>query len=83
MSALRPERYTFFERLQAEGRLLASGWLSGGDLGDGLLVLDAAHEAQARELLAPDPYAREGYVVEMHVAPWNPSVGTWIGSSTS
>lgn len=77
-AAVRPERYAWFQRLTADGSLLASGQLLDASLGDGLLILRAADEASARTVLAEDPYARAGFVKRVDLAAWNPTIGTWL-----
>lgn len=78
LAAARPARYRYFAGLEASGALLASGQLTGGDLGEGMLVLKADDEAAARALLADDPFMLHGYVSRLEIAPWNPTTGRWV-----
>ncbi|MDO4919142.1 YciI family protein [Kocuria sp.] len=78
MSSLRPARYAYFQGLEEEGTLLASGQLLDGPFGDGMLVLEAPDEAAARRILAEDPFAREGLVGRLDLAAWHPSTGAWL-----
>lgn len=78
LAQLRPERYEYFAGLEADGHLLASGQLVTGELGDGLLVIEAASEDAARGLLDLDPFMRDGYVARLEVAAWNPTTGSWV-----
>lgn len=78
LNDLRPSRYIYFQNLDREGVLCASGQLD-GELGEGMLVLDAADRAAAESLLDDDPFVRAGVVTERQIARWNPTVGTWVG----
>lgn len=80
LARLRPERYTFFQELEARGVLLASGQLMEPALGDGMLILRAADVEAATTLLEGDPYLREGLVANRLIAAWNPTMGTWVSS---
>lgn len=77
---LRPQRYEFFARLEQQGHLLASGQLTGGNLADGLLVLQAPDASAAASMLDADPFVIEGLVDQRVIAPWNPTTGVWIGN---
>lgn len=77
---LRPQRHEFFATLERQGHLLASGQLTGGNLADGLLVLQAPDASTAATLLDADPFVTEGLVDQRVIAPWNPTTGAWIGN---
>lgn len=81
LARVRPARYTFFDRLTADGALLASGQLLDGPLGDGMLVLEAADRASAERLLDDDPFVHGGLVAERIIAPWRPTAGAWVAAS--
>lgn len=78
LSKLRPERYKYFEQIQSQGNLLASGQLVTGELGDGLLIIKASSQKEAYRLLEDDPFKREGYVSRLDIAAWNPTMGDWV-----
>jgi uncharacterized protein YciI len=46
--------------LERQGKLFASGPFGNGTSGDGLTVLRAADEAEAREIMAKDPFIIHG-----------------------
>lgn len=75
-AGLRPERYAYFQRLQADGRLLASGQLTGQDMPQGLLLLTAASVDDAATLLDEDPFARAGLVARRRIGQWHATLGT-------
>jgi len=78
LARLRPERYAFFQRLDADGVLLASGQVLDGDLGDGILVLRASSVADAEALLDGDPLVTAGLVTQRRIAQWHPTIGAWV-----
>lgn len=66
--AVRPEHRKYVADLFAQGRIRMSGPLQ-GDAG-AVLVYEAPSEAEARELVARDPYTREGVVREVSLREW-------------
>jgi uncharacterized protein YciI len=65
-------------------RLLAAGPLAEpGSTGHGasLFIYDVATEAEARVLLAADPYFTAGIYGELRVEPWWPAAGRWLGGT--
>lgn len=67
--AVRPEHREYVHRLFEEGRIRMSGPLA--DETGAVLVYDAPDIDAARELIAADPYAREGVVREASLREWN------------
>ena len=68
--AVRPEHRAYLAQLLAEGKLHASGpW---ADDSGALIIYEAADEAEARGLLAGDPYSREpGVLADVQLRGWN------------
>lgn len=68
--ATRPRHREYLGQLLAEGKLHESGpWVD--DTG-ALLVYEAADEAEARALLAADPYSQtEGIIAGVEIKEWN------------
>ena len=67
--AARPDHRAYLERLLAEGKLYESGpW---GDETGALIVYEAADEAEARALMAADPYTAAGAVATAELKEWN------------
>lgn len=81
LSARRPARYAWFQELEASGRLLASGQLSGEGMPRGLLLLEAADAGEAARLLDDDPFEVEGVVTQRLIGRWHATLGTWAGRS--
>lgn len=67
--AVRPEHRTYVEQLFNQGSIRMSGPLA-DDTG-AVLVYAAADIDAARELVAADPYVREGVVREVSLREWN------------
>ncbi len=67
--AVRPEHREYVHRLFADGHIRMSGPLA-DDTG-AVLVYAAADLDAARELIAADPYVREGVVSEVSLREWN------------
>jgi uncharacterized protein YciI len=67
--AVRPEHREYATALFERGAIRMSGPLA-GDAG-AVIVYDAPDEATARELVAQDPYVREGVVREVSLREWN------------
>lgn len=77
-ASVRPRRYAFFQRIEQQRALLASGQLLDGDLGEGLLVLRAADAAAVATMLDEDPFVQEGLVDQRRIVGWNPTTGAWV-----
>ena len=78
LDAERPPRLAWFQRLEADGCLLASGQLLGTAAMSGMLVLEADDRVAAERILDADPYAVVGLVAERTIEQWRPTVGTWL-----
>ena len=68
--AVRPRHRAYLESLLAGGKLHESGpW---ADDSGALIVYEAADEAEARALLAADPYSQaEGVLADVQLREWN------------
>ncbi|HCX85080.1 MAG TPA: hypothetical protein DHV14_08100 [Micrococcales bacterium] len=73
--AVRPEHRAFLRALHETGALLASGPFEGG--ASALLVVVAADDAAARDLLTGDPFAAAGLLADVRVRPWSPVIGVF------
>lgn len=80
LSALRPARSSFFQRLEQGGHLRASGQLTGEAMPQGLLVLEAADATEAARLLDADPFIEEGLVTRRLIGQWHATAGTWLST---
>jgi len=65
----RPAHREYLTDLQKAGRLVISGPFT--DDSGGLLVYEAETAEQAEELIAADPFARQGVFLSWVVRPWN------------
>ncbi len=72
--AIRPEHLEYLDGL-GDKLLLAGPFLN--DKGEGvgsILLLEAASLAEAREVFARDPYARNGLFDQVTIKPWKVSI---------
>ena len=76
--AVRPEHRAYLARLRAEGALHVSGPFVGGEPG-AMLIFEAPDAERLAELLAADPFAREGLVAHTDVREWSVVVGELKG----
>jgi len=78
LDEVRPEHRAFLAGLYAAGSLLASGPLAddGGAPG-ALLIVAAASDLQAAELLDADPFARDGLIAARVIRAWVQVYGPW------
>ena len=67
--AARPRHRAYLEELLAAGKLHASGPFA--DDSGALIIYEAADEAEARDLLANDPYTAAGVVTAVQIKEWN------------
>ena len=71
----RPAHLAFIEAHRAMFKI-AGPFLGPDDKPNGsLLILDCASEADARALLAKDPYAKAGLFASVELKPWRQAVG--------
>ncbi len=68
--AARPRHRAYLAALLAEGKLHESGpW---ADDSGALIIYEAADEAEARRLLAEDPYSQtDGVIADVQLREWN------------
>lgn len=67
--ATRPRHREYLQKLLAEGKLVESGpWV---DDSGALLIYEAADEAEARALIAADPYTAAGVAARSTLKAWN------------
>ncbi len=72
-AAARSEHLDYMHRLHAEGRVVLAGPV--GDGGGALVVYRADDEAQARALIAEDPYTRNGVTTDLVLRAWSVVIG--------
>ncbi len=69
VNEVRPKHREYLANLLSQGKLYATGPFV--DNTGALLVYDVADEAEARRLVAEDPYGQEGVVRVVSVNEWN------------
>ena len=72
VAQVRDDHLAFLEGLFAQGTLVAAG-RQDPPVG-GMVLLDVADEATAREVIAQDPYVLRG-IAEYEARGWSPTVG--------
>ncbi len=81
VNEVRPRHREYLAGLLAQGKLYATGPYV--DNTGALLVYEAADEAEARRLLAEDPYGQEGVVNIVSVKEWRVVMEGTAGSGVS
>ncbi|MDO4791414.1 MAG: YciI family protein [Buchananella hordeovulneris] len=79
MDRVRPAHREFLASLFAEGKLVASGPYTEGEVPGALLLLDAPDGAAALAVLEEDPFQRAGLLEEWRARAWNPVIGEFAG----
>ncbi|PIJ48194.1 MULTISPECIES: YciI family protein [unclassified Erwinia] len=69
------EHVRYLQTLLASGSLLASGPLKQTPLRAGFLIFRAPGIETVRELIAADPFAREGLIASLDIQQWDPLFG--------
>jgi uncharacterized protein YciI len=64
-------------KILQEGKLKASGPLKGTKLRSGFLIISAADRAEVENIIANDPFAIEGLIVELVITEWDPVFGAF------
>ena len=59
----------------AEGKIRASGQVTGRPLRSGMYVASVADREELDELVASDPFAAAGLIAELEVIEWRPFIG--------
>ena len=81
LDEVRPAHRAWLRDRADEGVLLASGPYEGG--GSALLIFRAEDRAELDALLAQDPFAEAGLIVETGVTVWNPIIGLLAEAATA
>ena len=74
--AVRPEHRDYLKSLADQGKVLAAGAWTADD--GGLLIFEAADEAELRGILDGDPYKAAEVIAGTRVTPWTPVLGSWV-----
>ncbi|MDM7856335.1 YciI family protein [Cellulomonas alba] len=74
--AVRPEHRAYLGGLLERGALHMSGPFSDEGEPGALLIFEAAGAEELAELLAADPFAREGLVARIDVRAWTVAIGS-------
>lgn len=73
---VRPEHRAYLATLRERGALHLSGPFADEGAPGALLIFEAADAAELADLLAGDPFAREGLVARTEVRAWTVAVGS-------
>jgi uncharacterized protein YciI len=74
---VRPEHRAYLGSLADQGLLLGSGPLTGDGQPGALLVFATGSRDELDDLLAADPFAREGLIAATEVRGWDLVIGPW------
>jgi uncharacterized protein YciI len=69
-------------KILKEGKLKASGPLKGTKLRSGFLIVAAADRDEVKAVVANDPFAIEGLIVELVITEWDPVFGAFYDISS-
>jgi uncharacterized protein YciI len=72
-AAVRPRHLDYLRRLHADGKLVMAGPVA--DASGALVVYRAADAAEAQQLVAEDPYTREGVSADATLREWTVVIG--------
>ena len=72
----------YLRELVAAGVLRASGPLKGTSLRSGFLIFKAEDRAAVEALVASDPFAVEGLIVQLTIVEWDPLFGAFADESS-
>jgi uncharacterized protein YciI len=76
--AVRPAHRDYLRQLNQAGKLVVAGpW---ADDSGALIVYDVDGEDEAHQLLADDPYVREGVLDDARLREWRPIIGALVGA---
>ena len=64
-------------KILQQGKLKASGPLKGTALRSGFLVISATDRAEVEKIIADDPFAIAGLIVELVITEWDPVFGAF------
>jgi uncharacterized protein YciI len=64
-------------KILEDGKLKASGPLKGTKLRSGFLIISAADRAEVETIIANDPFAIEGLILELTITEWDPVFGAF------
>ena len=77
VSDIRPAHRVFMRELEAQGVLIASGFLRDATFNGALAILRADSAADARRLLSNDPFALSDLIHSIVVREWQPTIGAF------
>lgn len=76
------EHVHYLQELIKQGKLLASGPLKGTPLRAGFLIMAADSRQQVEEMIAADPFSREGLICDLWIEEWDPLFGMLVDKSS-
>ena len=75
VSDFRPAHREHLRKLQADGKLVASGFLRDSIFDGAMLIFRADSAQQAREYLDDDPFVTNGLIHSLLIREWHPTLG--------
>lgn len=72
----------YLKTLVTQGKLRASGPATGLPLRSGLLIFTVVDRAELDQLIAGDPFAREGLIANITIVEWDPLFGRFAEESS-
>ena len=67
----------YLRRMVEEGRIRASGQVTGRPLRSGMYIADVADRAELDALIAGDPFAQAGLIAACEIVEWKPFIGVF------
>lgn len=69
------EHVQYLKGLINDGKIIASGPVKGATLRTGFILFRARDIEEVKALVAADPFSREGLIVALEIAQWDPLFG--------
>lgn len=72
----------YLRTILAQGSLLASGPLKHTTLRTGFLIMSANDRREVEQIVAGDPFATEGLIIDLVISEWDPVFGAFHDASS-
>ncbi len=74
---IRPAHRTYLRGLEAEGKLIASGFFRDAVFDGAMLIVKADSALEAKNLLDDDPFSLNGLIEDVRARLWVPTIGSY------
>ena len=71
----------YLKTKEAEGKIRASGQVTGRPLRSGMYIASVANRQELDELIEGDPFSRVGLIADLQVVEWKPFIGVFAGEN--